>query len=319
MRLLVISCLGLFAILFLAWIAGSVVSARIAAKFPPRGDFMVIQGRKVHYQDIGPPTAPPHKTFLLVHGASGNLNDMILAFGSSLPADYRLLAIDRPGHGYTERLDMISDAGLDVQAQMIADVAKARNITQAIVIGYSLGGAVAVRLALDHPDLVIKTVLIAPVTHPWTTGIAWHYALTATPVLGTMFAHMVVPLVGPFLINSTVDGVFAPEPVKPGYAESIASALVLRPSEFEANAVDVALLLAQIETQRLRYGSLSMPILLLVGDKDTVVSPFIHAEAMMRDAAPHARVIWFKGAGHLLHQTRTKEIVDAIVSFAAEN
>src|SRR5689334_6293311 len=91
----------------------------IARRHPPAGEFIAVDGARLHVVQLGTVTgAPP---VVLLHGASANLHDMRLALGERLAANHRVVLIDRPGHGWSERPD--DDAASSTrQAALIAQV-----------------------------------------------------------------------------------------------------------------------------------------------------------------------------------------------------
>ncbi len=75
---------------------------RIERAHPPAGRFVEVAGGRLHLLELGPADAPP---VVLLHGASGNLGDMRVALGDRLAARYRVILVDRPGHGWSDRPD----------------------------------------------------------------------------------------------------------------------------------------------------------------------------------------------------------------------
>ena len=87
--------------------ATSIGVAKLEAAFPPTGQFVEVQRRAVARGRARParwaPGAEP--AVVLIHGASGNLEDMRLALGEKLASSHRVILIDRPGHGWSARPD----------------------------------------------------------------------------------------------------------------------------------------------------------------------------------------------------------------------
>ncbi len=266
----------------------------IERAYPPAGRFVAVTGGRLHVLELGPADGMP---VVLLHGASGNLQDMRLALGELLAKRHRVILIDRPGHGWSERPGGDDDAAPTRQAALIGEALDRLGVKRAIIVGHSFAGAIVTAFALAYPERVAGLVLLAPATHPWTTGIAWFYTLTSAPVIGPLFARTIVlPIAFPFLdlLGRTV---FAPQPMPENYVRAAAIPLLLRPSEFMANARDVAGLLESVTRQSPRYGEIVAPTVIITGDRDTIVSPDIHSRALAR-TLPHAKLIVLPGGGH---------------------
>src|SRR6266576_3416431 len=80
--------------------------ARLEVAHPPAGAFVEFRGLRLHFAVLGlardAPGADP--AVVLIHGASGNLEDMRISLGERLAASHRVIMIDRPGHGWSSRL-----------------------------------------------------------------------------------------------------------------------------------------------------------------------------------------------------------------------
>jgi pimeloyl-ACP methyl ester carboxylesterase len=194
---------------------------------------------------------------------------------------------------------------------MINEMLGQLGVERAIIVAHSFAGAVATALALDHPDRVAGLVLIAPVLNPWSTGIAWYYSAAAAPYIGPLFVRTLALPVGMAVLNPTVNVVFAPQDVPKDYVERAAIPLVLRPQNFLANARDVAGLHAFVTAQAPRYPGIKAPIVIITGDRDTIVSPEIHSRALAT-ILPHSKLVMLKGVGHMPHHVATDDVIKAI-------
>ena len=90
-----------------------------------------------------------------------------------------------------------------------------------------------------------------------------------------------------------------------------AARLLLRPATIFANAADIAGLKAFLKRQAERYDMLAAPIVIITGDRDTVVSPR-HYAMRLAAAVPGARLEVRPGFGHLLHHAATDRIIAAV-------
>jgi pimeloyl-ACP methyl ester carboxylesterase len=291
----------------------AVGTARIEAAHPASGRLVEVSGGRLHVLELGAATAQDRLPVVLVHGASGNLEDMRLALGSRLAANRRVILVDRPGHGWSDRPDGAADASPAQQAALIAQALDRIGLERFILLGHSLGGAVATAFALAYPDRLAGLVLVAPVTHPWPGGLAWYNAVLSTPVVGPLFARTVALPLGAWLIEDGAVSVFAPQPVPQDYVRRAAVRLLLRPSEFIANAQDVAALKSFVAAQVPCYREIATPTVILTGSADDTVSPRIHAHAIAA-LLPDARLVVLDGAGHMPHHTHTDAVVAAIDS-----
>ncbi|MBX9740859.1 MAG: alpha/beta hydrolase [Beijerinckiaceae bacterium] len=289
---------------------------RIEQQFPPRGQFVSVSGGRLHYTERLPLDGGSAQTVLLLHGASGNQADVMLPLGDKLAArGFHVIAVDRPGHGWSDRPKGAEDASPAAQAGLIREGLASLNIRNAIVVGHSLAGAVAANFAIEQKDFTRGLVLLAPVTHPWPGGVTWYYTLAARPVIGWLFGNVVTMPVGLASLSAAVQSVFAPQTPPPDYAERTGSELVLRPSEFISNAQDVAGLAAFIDIQSKRMSEIAAPTTIVTGDRDSIVYAHIHSAGSARDIAG-AHLVTLPGVGHAVHNVAPDRVVDAVTDVA---
>jgi len=301
--------LGLLFILAVATRLGSVLLDR---HYPPTGAFIDVHGLRLHVIDHGPRSSA---AIVMIHGASSNALDIDRAIGGPLTQRFRVVAIDRPGHGYSERgFDMDTPAA---QARLLRAALRRIGVERAVLVGHSYGTAVAAALALEDPALAVGMVLIAPATHPWPGGgISWHNRLAAVPFAGPAFTTFFTLPLGWFVMENAVTGSFRPDPAPEGYTKASAIPLILRPATFVANAQDLVALLPAVKEMQPNYGRLPRGMLVISGTMDPIVAPSIHTEGMLRDA-PGARVMWLEGVGHMPHWSRfSGRVIEAIAEEA---
>lgn len=272
--------------------------------------FVEAQGAQVHVDSWG--SGPP---VLLVHGASSDMGVWQPSVIPALSARYQVNGYDRPGMGFTAQRPPDADT-LAVQAKVAADVVEKLGLRRPIVVAHSWGGAVALRLVLDRPDLVAGLVLIAPVAYEWPGGVSWHIYWSANPVIGRLFNDIVTR---PFVAAAGRDGVkgtFSPRPAPPDYYERAAVARATRPGPLAANAADLVAAKREVAAQQMRYRELKMPVAIFAGDSDTVVSPTIHA-GQLATVLPGAKHVVLKGVGHMPHEAEP-QILAALVDWVRE-
>jgi pimeloyl-ACP methyl ester carboxylesterase len=302
--------------------AGTVISfigARLIERaHPPRGRFIDVGGLRQHVVELGESAGARKKTpIVLIHGAGCNLEDMRLALGARLAARHRVILIDRAGLGWSERKGRRGSSPA-YQAAVLRDVLDELGVTRAVVVGHSWGGALAATFALDHPRRVAGIVLLAPPLYPFNRSMTWLYTFFATPIAGWLYARtLALPLALPF-VGMAMGSAFLPQLPPRGYIKRTAALLLLRPATFLANARDVADLRAFLAREAERYGTISVPTIIMAGTSDMVVAPRRHAFAFAA-AVPAAKFVVLPGIGHMLHHVAADRVIAEIEEIAGRN
>jgi len=102
---------------------------------------------------------------LMLHGLIAGA-ECLCRLGEELPAGRRVVALDLPGGGYSERPSG-SDASFRGVAELVGEVIAALGMERPVVLGHSYGGAIALELATWRPELLQGMILIAP-AHPFS-------------------------------------------------------------------------------------------------------------------------------------------------------
>jgi pimeloyl-ACP methyl ester carboxylesterase len=279
----------------------------VEARWPPQGRFIEAESARLHVLEAGPLGAC---RVLLIHGASANLREVWTPLAPALEQDHRVIAYDRPGLGHSTRPRRDGET-LALQARMAARVLQASGEGGAIIVGHSLGSAVALRLALDFPKLVSGLVLIAPASHPYPHDNAWWARLSAAPVLGDVFCGLLIPWLGPIMGQAGVANNFWPASTPADYYEDAGVGLIFRSRAFRSSAQDVCATNSEFATQAPNYPDILAPAVIITADKDKVVSPKRHARTLAVDL-PAAELVIAPGAGHMPHRLRTDLVFAAI-------
>ena len=146
----------LVAVLVLLTLLAHLLVWRVTAASPPTGQWMDIEGERLHYRSLGQGPA-----LVLVHGLGGESRNFDYLPLEQLAQRWRLILVDRPGAGYSPRRDD-AHAGLAEQARILAGFIRALRLPQPpLLVGHSLGGAIALRLALQDPGCIAGLALIA--------------------------------------------------------------------------------------------------------------------------------------------------------------
>lgn len=282
---------------------------RVERALPPTGRFVDVPGARLHIVERGRGPA-----VLLVHGLAGQLKHFTYGVVDQLATQYRVVAVDRPGSGYSVRAPGAS-AALGAQADALAALIETLELGRPVVVGHSLGGAVALALAQRRPELVAALALVAPLTHPVGIPAAFKGLAIAKPWLRTLVAWTLAVPATIAMRGETLRRVFDPEQVPRDFATKGGGVLALRPSHFIAASTDLAAIPEDLPAIAMRYGAMKLPVSILFGRSDRILDPHEQGEALAAKL-PAAKLRLVDG-GHMLPITQPDLTVQFIREAAA--
>ena len=282
---------------------------RFERMVPQDGTIVEVEGARLHVVERGQGPA-----LLLIHGLGGQLRNFSRIL-EPLAARHRVILVDRPGSGYSVS-DALVQPSLADQARSLAGLVDALRLDRPVVVGHSLGGALALMLAIQHPERVGGLALLSPFTRP-VEAVPPAFALLAlrSPLLRSLLAWTAVVPLAQWDPERTASLVFGPEPVPGDFAVAGGGALGLRPANFQATSADLAGANAAASDMVRRYAELAMPVDILFGAQDAILDPERHG-------AETAAQIW--GArltrvdgGHMIPYTQPETVAPWIEAAAA--
>lgn len=233
-------------------------------------------GLMLPYLDQGPPDAPP---VVLLHG----ITDSCLSFETvlaHLPGTLRVLALTQRGHGDA---DAPASYRLSDFAADLKNFLDMLGLERVVLVGHSMGAAIAQRFAIDHPERVLGLVLVGAFA-----------ALGRNPACLTFEETALAPLTDP------IDPAFVREFQESTLARPLPEAVLNRvvTESLKAPArVWKAAWRTLLETDLTRdLSRITAPTLLVWGDRDELVLRF--EQEILLSSIPNARLATFEGAGH---------------------
>jgi pimeloyl-ACP methyl ester carboxylesterase len=284
---------------------------QVEAALPPTGRFVDVPGARLHVVERGQGPA-----LLLVHGLAGQLCHFTYALVDQLATQCRVVAVDRPGSGYSVRAPNAS-ATLGAQADVLAALIDELELGRPLVVGHSLGGAVALALAQRHPERVAGLLLLAPLTHPVREiSPAFNGLKIAKPWMRTLVAWTLAVPFGMAKRDEVLQLIFGPDSVPADFATRGGGLLTLRPSHFVAACTDLAAAPEDLEGMTQRYVTMQLPVRIIYGRDDRILSPQEQGGTLAAKL-PGARLTLIEG-GHMLPITAPDAVAQFIREAAAE-
>jgi len=295
----------------LVWFAAN-TARKVEAAVPPCGQFIEIDGQRLHYID----TRGEGPVIVMIHGLGGTLRNYTYALVDKLSGQFRVIAVDRPGSGYSARPDD-APAKLGAQADTLAKFMRGLGLKQPLLVGHSLGGALSLAIALDHPDCAGALALIAPLTQAQDDVPKPFQGLVVySPTLRKIIAWtLAIPMSirrAPKLLKI----VFGPDAVPADYPTRGGGLLGLRPKSFYNTSSDLVAVNDDLPGMMTRYSGLTIPLGMLFAKGDRILDYRSQGEAM-KQQCPALDLVLMEEHGHMLPVTAPERAADLIRSVAA--
>ena len=280
---------------------------------PPIGRFVEVDGVTVHYVEKG--EGPP---LVLLHGNGATTEDFLISgLIDRLARNHRVIAIDRPGFGYTARPRARLWTGA-AQGRLMRRVVQRLGVQRPVVIGHSWGAIVATAWALEHQAELAGVVLMSGYYYPTPRRDVLVFAPPGIPVIGDLMRYTISPPLSRLIAPKLVEMIFAPNPVPRRFAQNFPLELSLRPWQLRAAAEDHGFLIPWAAAHQNRYGELRLPVTIITGAADRIVTAARQSVRLHRDI-PHSELRVLPGLGHMIHYFAQDEIAASVEAVLARS
>ena len=308
--LMYITILIFFLIIFSA-ICTKIITQKIKHSIPKFGKTTVLEDAEIHWYETG-----QGRPIIMLHGLAGNLRNFTYALSERLDQDYRVIAIDRAGCGWSKR-SKPEIATLQEQARIIAQFIDKEQIDKPLIVGHSLGGAIALALALEYNNKISGLALICPATQTVDkVPDIFRFLNISNRLLRFFLAHTFSSLFGILTRKDTFEIAFSPEPVSENFSIKGGGDLALSSKAFIKTSEDLVFALSSAPLLVGREKELDVPTKTLFGEKDEILDVKLHGEKFAELSGTQIKVL--AGKGHMLPLTQPKECSTFIRSMMDE-
>ena len=288
-------------LLVVVFVAASVVLARTTREVESARDteYLELEGNWIRYRVTG--GGPP---VVLVHGwlSSGRIWEPLVG---RLAQRFTVYTLDLPGFGESDK--PISGYGVRYGSRLLYAFCAHFGLARAAIVGHDVGGAMAVKLAADHPDVVGRIVLVATPADEDQVDLPTLLWLATLPVVGPVFyalGRLLRPVrrlwMRPFVLDS----------------EDLSEEVVEDAGRSTPAAVRKTLEVMRREIARGRLvrqgGLVKIPVLAVAGEEDQIVDPQATHD-WARNVS--AKVVLLDECGHLPMLERTSEFDARVLAF----
>ena len=257
-----------------------------------KSEYVEAGGYRLHYFEAGPPGGGG-TPLVLVHGLGARGEDWAAMIPALAAQGFHVYAPDLLGYGRSPKPDV--DYSISLEEQTVVQFMQAMHVPRADVGGWSMGGWIAMKLALDHREMVDRLVIYdsAGVYFPAT----WEPALfTPSDVVGV---KKLIAMLTP----------------KPRPLPSFAAEAALR--KLEGNAWVVQRSLSAMTNGKdlldFRLQGITKPMLIVWGSRDDLIP--LSAGERIHNSVPRSVLNIVEGCGHLAPAECPLPVIEGTVEF----
>jgi pyruvate dehydrogenase E2 component (dihydrolipoamide acetyltransferase) len=252
-------------------------------------------GRRLRYLEMGQGEGPP---VVFIHGFGGDLYSW--QFNQEALAESRVTyALDLPGHGGSTKDLGSGHVHVGALAAAVIDFLDAKEIAKAHLIGHSLGGAVALDLALNHPERVASATLVCSAALGPEINMAYIDGFMQAKRRKQLQPVLEMLVADPAMVSREM----IEEMLRYKRLDGVEAALNRIAGDTFAGGRQALELTG-------RLGELTVPVQVIWGKEDRIL-PVSHAKGLPASLP----VTVLDGAGHMVHMEKAAEVNQKLLAF----
>jgi pimeloyl-ACP methyl ester carboxylesterase len=271
---------------------------------PLQENFVTVEKLRVRYVVCGSGPA-----VVMIHGNAGSIEDFEFGAIETLSSNYRVIAIDRPGHGKSDRPNG-KTVDVEHQARLLHQLLSYLGVVRPVLLGHSWGAALVLSYVLQYPTEVSALILVAPAAYPEASEAGFLQAMNKPPVIGEAPLLLGRSFVGRHILRRVLRRAFFPQPLPEKYFQSVAASWLGR-KQLKAYLDDESSLNSSLRKFSKQYSEINVPVVIITGDQDQIVSPIENAYRL-KDSIANSRLIELRNTGHEIPQTQPESLSSAL-------
>ncbi len=223
--------------------------------------------------------------------------------------NFNTIALDLKGFGYSDK-PLDGNYRLSDQAALVTSFLEAKDLRQVILVGHSLGGAVALLSALQQPaGRIIGLILVDPATYG--QPLPDFMKLLRLPVLGLLLPALLPP---DLQVKRMLSMVFAEKTkITPAMIQQYVEYLQMPGAAAAMRETAKEIYWEDLDGVRAKTAALNLPVLIIWGDRDQVLPP--DSGRRLQAEIKGAELVLIPGSGHNPHEENPAATVAAMASF----
>ena len=239
------------------------------------------------------------KSIVFIHGAGFDHTVWVLPARYFARHGFRVVALDLPGHG---RSDGPALNSIEVMSEWVYQSIQELGLSEVIVVGHSMGSLIAYSLAAKNPEIVSKLILLGTSSPMPVTDLLLNAAKDnhhAAIDMANTWSHSRKGTLGS-AENPGISNLNSEERLLERSGEGVYFADFYACNEFDAS----------------KSGSVNVPVLVLMGDKDKMTPA--KAGIAVAGKLPNSRTHLLAECGHSMLSEKPNEVLDALSEFIIE-